>query len=117
MPEIKSVSRGRTLWRECEVADTAWKRFSGIMLRKRLDAPLLFVLPREGRMRAAIHSLFCIRFDAVFLDSGKAVVDLREDVHPWKFVIIPKRPAKYLIECAAGEAQKLGITEGERLEF
>ncbi|MFH1199852.1 MAG: DUF192 domain-containing protein, partial [Candidatus Micrarchaeota archaeon] len=69
MPQIKSVSRKRILYSECEVADTAWKRFKGIMLRKRLDAPLLFVLPQESRSRAAIHSLFCIRFDAVFLDS------------------------------------------------
>jgi uncharacterized protein len=117
MPAIKSVSRNKVLYAECEVANTAWKRFKGIMLRKRIDVPMLFILPKESRYRAAIHSLFCISFDAVFLDSAKTVVDVRGSVSPWKFTIIPKRPAKYLIETAAGDCARLGITVGERLEF
>ncbi len=115
MPEIKSVSRGRVLWEDCELADTPWKRFRGIMLRRKIDRPLLFVLPSESVARATILSFFCIGdFDAVFLDSTKRVVDVKENIGPWRPWIAPGKPAKYLIECSAGEARKLGVSVGER---
>ena len=118
MPGIKSVSRAAVLWEDCELADTPWKRFKGIMLRRKIYVPLLFVLPEESVTRAAIHSLFCLaRFDAVYLDSGKKVVDVVGDIGPWRPWIEPKAPAKYLIECAAGDARRLGISVGELLEF
>ncbi|MFH0972269.1 MAG: DUF192 domain-containing protein [Candidatus Micrarchaeota archaeon] len=118
MNSIRSSSRRKTLWRDCEVADTPWKKTRGIMLRRELEKPVLFVLDYEDRMRAAIHSFFClIRFDAVFLNSRKEVVDIIENIPAWRIYIAPKKPAKYFIECKAGEARKLGIKIGERLEW
>lgn len=118
MSAIKSVSRNKTLWPEFEIADTPFKRFRGIMFCKKIEMPLVFVLPSESKTRATIHSFFCLMpFDAVFLDAEKRVVDVKEDITPWRPWIAPERPAKYIIECAAGEAARLKIFGGEQLEF
>ncbi len=116
MHRIKSVSRNKILWQDCDLADSAWKRFKGIMFRKKIKKPLLFLLPSESRNRAAIHSFFCIAFDAIFLDSKKKVVDVVADIAPWRPWVAPKKAAKYIIECAAGEAARLKIFEGEQLQ-
>lgn len=118
MAQIRSITRKHGLWGDFELADTPWKKTKGIMFRNNLERPVLFILENESITRAAIHSFFCpIRFDAVFLNSKKEVVDIRESISPWKIYIAPKKPAKYFIECAGGEAKKLGIKIGEKLEW
>ncbi|MFH1257574.1 MAG: DUF192 domain-containing protein [Candidatus Micrarchaeota archaeon] len=118
MPAIRSVPRKKVLFHNYELADTPWKKTKGIMLRKKLEKPVLFILDYEDRVRAAIHSFFClIRFDAVFLNGNKVVVDIIENIPAWKIYIAPRKPAKYFIECKAGEARRLGIRIGERLEW
>ncbi len=118
MGQIKSVSHKKVLFKEYELADTPFKKTRGIMFRKSLSKPVLFVLAEEGKTRAAIHSFFClIKFDAIFLDSQKKVVDIREEIPPNRPFIAPKEKAKYFIECKAGEAKRLGLKIGERLEW
>lgn len=86
------------------------------MLQQEFE-PLLFVFGQEDRLLCAIHSLFClVGFDAVFLDSKKRVVDVRLGIKPFSEVfIVPKKPAKYLVECMEGSAE--GVKEGDELEF
>ena len=111
-------SKGKALWREYEPADTAWKRCRGIMFRQKVEKPLLFSFDEAGRKRNSIHSFFCFaRFDAIFLDGAKRVVDVRENVAPFVPLIVPSAPAKYLIECAAGEARKRKVRPGQKLVF
>ncbi|MEK6954694.1 MAG: DUF192 domain-containing protein [Candidatus Micrarchaeota archaeon] len=118
MQQIGSASRKHALWKDFEVADTPWKKTKGIMLRKELTTPLLFVLEKESIARAAIHSYFClIPFDAIFLNAKREVVEIKENIPPWRIYIAPKKPAKYFIECAGGEAKKRGIRIGEKLEW
>ena len=117
MPSIMSATRKKRLYSDYALADTSWTRFKGIMFQSKLEKPLLFILPQESVARATIHSLFCIPFDAVFLNSKKQVVDVLHSVKPWQFWVSPKAPAKYLVEAPAGSASKLGIKEGETLAF
>ncbi|MFH1750062.1 MAG: DUF192 domain-containing protein [Candidatus Micrarchaeota archaeon] len=118
MARIISVSRKKVLFGGYELADTPLKKTKGIMFRKSLEKPVLFVLERESIARAAIHSFFClIRFDVIFLNEKKEVVDIRENIGAWKPYIAPSKPAKYFIECAGGEARRLGIKVGEKLEW
>ncbi len=58
-----------------------------------------------------------MRFDAVFLDSKKRVVDVRKSVAPFVPLIVPKRACKYLVEAPEGFAEKNGVAEGALLEF
>ena len=93
-----------------EWATSPWQKFVGLMFRKKLKKPLVLVLVVESRWMASIHTMF-MRFpiDLVFLDSKKRVVDVARNVKPWRMNIVPKKPAKYVVEMKAGTAkQKLG---------
>ncbi|MEW5955194.1 MAG: DUF192 domain-containing protein [Candidatus Micrarchaeota archaeon] len=113
---IQVTRNGRTLWPECETAFTLLRKMRGIAFKSRF-APLLFDFGTEGTARNAIHSFFCAPFDAVFLDSAKKVVDVIPDVRPWRPWIVSKKSARYLIEAPAGDARRLGVKEGDSLEW
>ena len=101
-----------------EIARSAFERARGLILRKKIEKPILFVFPRSSRLGSAIHSFFVfIPFDAVFLDERKRVVDVRADVKPFTPLIVPRTAAKYLIEAPAGWAKKRRLRLGERIEF
>ena len=101
-----------------DVADSPLKRTLGIMFRRTLARPLLFIFPRESVTGAAIHSFFCfVKFDAVYLDSQKRVVDVIPRVRPFVAYLAPKKAAKYLIEAPAGWAAENGVMADEIIEF
>ena len=114
MDFLIALAGGKVLWDDFEKADSFWKRLKGIMFRKKLRKPLVFYFPTEGRH--SIHSFFCIPFDAIYLDTGKRIVDLIGDIQPNSHAT-PKKPAKYLIEAPAGSAARLKLLEGDRLFF
>jgi len=110
-PTAKVKKNGVTLW-ECLLCTTMVQKMRGLMFRRR-PIPLLFIAKVESR--APIHSFFCPRFDAIFLDSGKIVVDIKQNVAPWKLRIVPSKPVKFLIELPPGEANK--VQKGQNLDF
>ncbi|MBU1197957.1 DUF192 domain-containing protein [Candidatus Micrarchaeota archaeon] len=115
---IKNITKKRILFEDFELAATPWQKTKGIMLRKNLLKPVLFILKKASRSRAAIHSFFCyFEFDAVFLDEKKRIVDIRTDIPPFQPFIRPKKAAKYIIEAPAGSAKKLDLKIGDKLLF
>jgi hypothetical protein len=102
--------------KEFELADTFFKRARGLMFRKNIEKPLLFILPNESKQLSSIHSFFVFfPFDAVFLNSKGVVVDVKEKIKPFTFNITPQKPAKYIIEMKAGEVRRRGIKVGDKL--
>ena len=96
----------------CELADRPWRRFKGLIGRRRLE-------PGHGLMlrpAKSIHTCF-MRFeiDAVFLDRGMRVVAVRERVRPWRATAAPGAHA--VLELPAGDARRRGVAVGQRLEF
>ncbi len=85
------------------------------MFARRVE-PILFDFGVSDTSRNAIHSLFCVPFDAVFLDENRRIVYCRT-VPPWKFFVYSPRPARFLIELPVGEARKHSLSVGERLEW
>lgn len=90
-------------------ADTFFKRFKGLMLKKDIDYAIIFT----GFKDSSIHTHF-MRFeiDVYFLDENKVVFD-KATLKPWKFYN-PKKQAKYIIETKKDE---LKIKIGDCLEF
>ena len=66
--------------------------------------PMLFVFDEPKRQ--SFHTWF-MRFpiDFVFMDENKKVIEVRENVRPWRFVK-PCTPAKYVLELPSGTAKK-----------
>ena len=99
---------GTTL--RCELADTFWRRFRGLMLRSRL-APgtgILFV------PCGSVHTAF-MRFniDVVFVNRNGYAVKIVEDVPPWRIAIAAQAHA--VIELAAGSLKRHEVSIGDRL--
>ena len=90
-------------------ANTFFKRFKGLMLKKDIDYALIFTNFKDS----SIHTHF-MRFeiDVYFLDENKVVFD-KATLKPWKFYN-PKKQAKYIIETKKDE---LKIKIGDCLEF
>ena len=90
-------------------ANTFFKRFKGLMLKKDINYALIFT----NMKGSSIHTHF-MRFeiDVYFLDENKVIFD-KITLKPWKFYT-PKKPAKYIIETKKDE---LKIKIGDCLEF
>jgi uncharacterized membrane protein (UPF0127 family) len=103
---------GRVVCERCELADTFWTRFRGLMGRDRLPAGegMLF---RPG---GSVH-MFFMRFplDAVFCDRDLRVLAVRPGLQPWQTA--GTRGAKVTIELAAGEAARRGLEAGTQLRL
>jgi len=113
--KVLNRSRGFAISESCEVADSFFSRFRGLMLSGPKD--LVLVSPREDIASSAIHMLF-MRFpiDVAWLNSKMVVVDIRKKLSPNSLGIFkPNKPAKFVIELRTG---KLGTTEiGDMIEL
>ena len=104
---MKIRKGGRVVF-DCEIADTPWKKFKGIMF-KRAFKPLFFDFDKR---RPAIHSFFCPSFHAIFVNDKKQVVHV-ELVKPWRPWVEPREPARYLIE----SPDSGGVQVGDELRW
>ena len=92
---------------QIEVADSFFRRFLGLMGRKKLaQGTGLLIAPCNS-----IHMCFMrFQIDVVYLDKNYRVVKTAENIHPWiGFSCCLKAWA--VIELPAGEIKRLGIAE------
>lgn len=112
---LRNLSKNRIISKKVDFASTPEKRFLGLMFKEGFSTPIIFIFPMSSRIRNAIHSLFVFfSFTAIFLDEKKRVVDIRH-VLPFTPFIIPRAPARYLIELPEKMAE--GVEVGDILSF
>ena len=100
---------GRPVCR-CRVASSFASRFRGLMGVAQLPPGTGLLLPRTS----SVHTHF-MRFpiDVVFLDSERSVVSIVPALRPWRFA--KAKAADSVLELAAGECDRLGLTVGATL--
>ena len=110
--EVVALRRedGSVVCERCLLAETALTRMKGLLGRRYLP-------PGEGillKPASSVHMAF-MRFaiDAVFLDGDMRVVKIAADLKPWRAA--GARRSKSVLEIAAGEAARRGLTVGDRL--
>ena len=103
---------GRIICETVEVADTAGRRMKGLLGRKALDAGEGIVL-RPG---FSIHTAF-MRFpiDVVFLDHDLVVLRIEDSLRPFRTASC--RGAREVVELAAGECARRGLSIGDRVAW
>jgi uncharacterized protein len=101
---------GTVVCERCVLADTALARMRGLLGRSELPSGEGILL----RPASSVHMAF-MRFpiDAVFLDRDLRVVKVASELQPWRAA--GKRGAKAVLEIPAGEAERRGLTVGDRL--
>jgi uncharacterized protein len=94
----------------CRVASSFASRFRGLMGVAQLPPGTGLLLPRTSSM----HTHF-MRFpiDVVFLDSDRRIVSVTPALRPWRFA--KAKGANSVLELAAGECDRLGLTAGTAL--
>jgi uncharacterized membrane protein (UPF0127 family) len=95
----------------CGLADTFGRRFLGLIGRRGLPQGVGLLFVPGG----SIHTAF-MRFpiDAAFIDTSGTVVAVAKNVKPWRGAA--GHGARFVLELAAGETERLGIATGDRLE-
>lgn len=81
--KIVNISRGAVAVNNAEIADTFWRRFSGLMLRKSIESDMALVFYNTG----GIHTMF-MRFslDLIFADRNMKIVRIYRNILPWRMV-------------------------------
>ncbi len=107
---LRRADDGTVVCAKCELAETFWPKFRGLMGRASLpaDEGMLF------RPAGSIH-MFFMRFpiDVVFCDRELRVVKVVRGLKPWRTAAA--RRAKVTIELAAGAAA--GLEPGDQLQI
>ena len=94
----------------CLLAETPLTRLKGLLGRKGLEQGEGLLL----RPAASIHTFF-MRFpiDAVWVDRDLNVLKVSPDLGPWRTAAC--KGAKGVVEMAAGEAERVGLSAGDKL--
>ncbi|MDV3103611.1 DUF192 domain-containing protein [Thermococcus waiotapuensis] len=113
---IINETKGKEWPGTVKVADSFIRRFRGLMMVKNIDYALVFYLPSETRVNAAIHTFFMLdEIDVIWLDSSRKVVDFRK-ARKWR-LYSPKNPARYIIEGPVGLIKVLDVEEGDLISW
>ena len=96
---------------EILIADSFFTRFAGLMLRKKLPpATGLFLAPCNS-----VHMCFmCFAIDVVYLDKEYSIVKVVNNLKPWIGISMCSK-AWAVLEMTAGEAERCGCKEGNKL--
>ena len=92
-----------------EYADTFFKRFKGLMLKKDIDFGVVFT----NLSGSSIHTMF-MRFeiDIYFLDENNVIFE-KASLKPWRFYT-PKRHPEFILET---KRNHVSLKIGEKIEF
>ncbi|WP_197277516.1 DUF192 domain-containing protein [Bacillus sp. FJAT-27245] len=96
-----------------QTADTFYKRFKGLMFRKKpIREEGLWIVPCNS-----IHMFFMsFPIDIVLLNEQKEVIRLIPSLKPWR-ATKPNKNAYSVLELPVGTIQDLNIQIGDKLEF
>jgi uncharacterized membrane protein (UPF0127 family) len=114
LPNGKSVT--------AELAATDEDRQRGLMFREKLlpDQGMLFVFEEEGLYSFWMKNTL-ISLDMLWINKDRRIVHIARNVPPCKEdpcpSYSPERPGLYVLELAAGAADRIGFKLFDRLEF
>jgi uncharacterized membrane protein (UPF0127 family) len=95
---------------DCLVADSASTRLRGLLGRAQLASGEGLLLRPCG----SVHTWFMgYAIDALFLDRDLRVLQVANDLRPWRMAVA--RKAKAVLELPAGEAARNSIKTGDQL--
>ena len=111
--ELYEAQTGRLILPHLVGADTLAARAAGFLGRTNIDDGEAMWFDRCS----GVHTLgMRVPIDVVLVDGSGAVLDVVEAVKPWRFWIGRAR-TRSVLEMAAGNARRRGVTSGTILEM
>lgn len=102
-----------------ELARSAEERRQGLMGRRHLaaDAGMLFDFGQEQPIAMWMRNTY-VALDMVFASADGRIVDVIVRTVPLsEALLVPRAPARYVVELAAGQVATRGIAIGDRLRL
>ncbi|OWT32691.1 hypothetical protein BGI41_06375 [Methanobrevibacter sp. 87.7] len=105
MKKLKIITNENIINIEVKIYKSFLERFKGLMLKDKINYPLIFIIPENYLLKTGIHTLFMkIPIDILFIDKENRIYDTCS-LKPWHFYT-PKKEAKYIIELEYGFINK-----------
>jgi uncharacterized membrane protein (UPF0127 family) len=119
MRQISIQNKSRRLKKPLTLrhCDSFLCKLRGLSFRSRLpaDSGLLMAESKAGRFNTGIHMLgMFFDLSIIWLDDGFKIVD-KTLARRWISFVLPRRPARYVIECAVSRYEEFEI--GDQLAF
>ena len=108
---VKILKQDNIICESCEMANTHFTRFMGLMFRKGLEENCGLILDPCNQIHT-FHMRFPI--DVVTIDKDNIILDIFEAVEPWKVKPVVKN-GKKVIELDAFVAKEKGLKIGDKL--
>lgn len=115
---MKIFHKNKVLADQTKYYTNLFSKTKGLRFSKPLKEKQALVLVAENEsIRETMIDMLFVFFpiDVLWLNKNKRVVDIRRNVKPFTFLIVPKRPAKYVIELKAGMTNNINL--GDSLKF
>lgn len=116
--DIKISAAGNSLW--AQIADTDAERETGLSGRGCIpkERGMLFKFSQPGQYAFWMKNMK-FPIDIIWIGPDKKVVTVRADVSPSTYpeTFTSDKPAQFVLELAAGEAERLGIKNQTKLDF
>lgn len=116
---VVETSAGARVGYTVELAVSAAERRTGLMGRRTLapDAGMLFDFGYTQPLAMWMRNTY-IPLDMLFADAAGVIVDVITATTPLsEALLIPRAPARYVLELCAGQATAQGIARGDRLRL
>ena len=113
MGTILDETRRVVLATDAQWARTPWRRFMGLMGRRRMASGEALIFP--GTKQVHTHFM-CMAIDVVFYDREQRVEHLVHAMRPWRFSA-HRRAAVGVIELPAGTLELARTQVGDQLRF
>jgi len=111
---LKNKKNNKTLAQNTKLCKNNFSKARGLMFSKK-PKTLIFVFNKEKII--SLHMFFVFYpIDVLFLNKNKKVVQLKENFKPFR-IIIPTKPAKYIIELPNNTIKKTNTKLGDILSF
>jgi uncharacterized membrane protein (UPF0127 family) len=107
---VKILKHGEVLLDEVKYCESLFSRLKGLMFTKKLkhNQGALLVLNSLTRTNAAIHMWFVFYPLMIYwMDESGKVVDMKK-VYPFQTLIVPRKKAKYVLECLGLQGVNVG---------
>lgn len=110
MKKVVIKKQNKILFDDVKYCDDFLSNLTGLMFSKKLkqNQGLLLITQKQSKTYSAIHMFFVFFFIyAIFLDKNYKIVDIKK-AYPFQPLIIPKKPAKYVLETIVTKGLKIG---------
>src|SRR3989344_6185674 len=110
MKKVVIKRQNKIIFNDVKYCDDFLSNLKGLMFSQKIkqNQGLLLVAQKQSKLYSAIHMIFVFfSIYAIFLDKEYKIVDIKKAC-PFNPLIIPDKPAKYVLETISKKDLKIG---------